>query len=214
MRSFVPHYEDMTQKHFPHYWPFVRGNPLITEGSPSQSNVELWCFLCCYPEQAVEQTVQWPVFWGGHDVLVTSLCALPCYGSIFSFLNSLAPGRYGNNFKRAIFKLTSWICFSSSSFVIALWITPLDPIDNTSTLVQVIAQGAVRQQAITWANADIDLFCLTASLGLSELTHCGLMMLYMTLMMLTYCCETNLDTFCTYDSEREKGHHWFLCTAT
>ena len=50
------------------------GNPPVTGGFPSQrtSNVELCCFHCWQTEQAVEQTVYFPVFWclNGH---VTSL---------------------------------------------------------------------------------------------------------------------------------------------
>ena len=43
------------------------GNPPVTGGFPSQraSNVELWYFLCCYPECTVEQSVWLPVLWDG-----------------------------------------------------------------------------------------------------------------------------------------------------
>ena len=95
MCSFVPHYEDMTWKHFPHYWPFGRGNPLITEGSPSQNDVTLWCFLCCYPEQAVEQTVQWPVFWGGSWCFCDIIMCFPWYGPIFHSLTHWSLGDMG-----------------------------------------------------------------------------------------------------------------------
>ena len=36
-----------------HYWPFVKGD----------SNAELWCFLFCWPEPAVKQTIKFPVIW-------------------------------------------------------------------------------------------------------------------------------------------------------
>ena len=38
----------------------------VTSVSPSQraSNTQLRCFLCCCPEQGVEQTVKMPVTWG------------------------------------------------------------------------------------------------------------------------------------------------------
>ena len=39
--------------------------------------------------------------------------------------------------------------------------------DDESTLVQVMV-GAIRQQAITWANVDTDVWGLMASLGLKE----------------------------------------------
>ena len=41
------------------------GNPPVTGGFPSQrsSNADLWCFLGCYPEQAVQQTLDLSVIW-------------------------------------------------------------------------------------------------------------------------------------------------------
>ena len=41
------------------------GNHLETYGLPSHRacNAELWCFLCCWPEQTVKQTVELPVIW-------------------------------------------------------------------------------------------------------------------------------------------------------
>ena len=41
------------------------GNLPVTGGFPSQkaSNMELWCFLCCQPEQAVEQTIELRAIW-------------------------------------------------------------------------------------------------------------------------------------------------------
>ena len=40
-------------------------NPLVTSGFPSQwaSNVDLWWFLCCKSDSAIEQTIQLPVTW-------------------------------------------------------------------------------------------------------------------------------------------------------
>ena len=49
---------------------------------------------------------------------------------------------------------------------ISLELTP----DEKSTLVQAMA-WAVRQQAITWANVDLDLRHNMVSLGLNELTY-------------------------------------------
>ena len=61
----------------------------------------------------------------------------------------------------------------STSCEIALRWIPLDLTDAESILVQVMAWclmlGAVRQQAITWANVDPDLCCHMASLGHNEL---------------------------------------------
>ena len=64
------------------YWSFVRG---IHWSFPSQrvGNVEFWCFLYCWPEQAVEQTVDGlrhrdvhVPFWCKH-YKTTSWCAKP-----------------------------------------------------------------------------------------------------------------------------------------
>ena len=55
------------------------------------------------------------------------------------WVNSLAPGRCGNNFKRVIFKLTSRIWLFSNQYEIALGRMPLDPTDDKSKLVQVMA---------------------------------------------------------------------------
>ena len=59
------------------------GEPLVTSRFPWQkaSNSELWCFLCCYPEQTVEQTIticQWfETLWCSYDItLMISLCPL------------------------------------------------------------------------------------------------------------------------------------------
>ena len=42
------------------------GNLPVTGGFPSQCEGQccgVWCFLCCHPEQAAEQTVNLPVIW-------------------------------------------------------------------------------------------------------------------------------------------------------
>ena len=46
----------------------------------------------------------------------------------------------------------------------------LDLADDSPTLVQV-QLGAVRQQAIAWANVDPNIFCDMASLGYNELIY-------------------------------------------
>ena len=50
----------MTSKQFPHYWTLCEGNPSVISGLTSQrsSSTEFWCFLCWYPGQVVEQTVE------------------------------------------------------------------------------------------------------------------------------------------------------------
>ena len=55
----------ITWKHFLYYWPFVRGIQWSLLDSPHKgpSNAELRCFLCCWPEQALKQTVEYLVKW-------------------------------------------------------------------------------------------------------------------------------------------------------
>ena len=84
-------------KHFPKYWPFVRGihwslvdwevffitGPLWGEstgpgGFPSQRASDIyvkpwWSFLCCQLEWAVEQTLERSVIWDAISALVTSM---------------------------------------------------------------------------------------------------------------------------------------------
>ena len=47
------HDDIVAWKHFPHHWPFVRRNHW-----QRVSDVELWCFLCCWPEQVIEKTME------------------------------------------------------------------------------------------------------------------------------------------------------------
>ena len=54
---------------------------------------------------------------------------------------------------------------------ISLKFVPRSPIDKKPVLVQVMN----RRQAITWDNDDPPHWCIYASLGAEELTHCGLM---------------------------------------
>ena len=58
LRFSYPSYHDdvIKWKHFPRYWPFVRG----IHRSPVASGAELWCFLGSAPEQTVEQTIDTP----------------------------------------------------------------------------------------------------------------------------------------------------------
>ena len=57
---FFQHDDMMIWRWFPHYWPVCEGNPPVTGGlSPQKaSNIEIWCLLCCWSLQAVEQTVE------------------------------------------------------------------------------------------------------------------------------------------------------------
>ena len=52
----------MTWKRIPYYRPFAKQT---TDGFSSQgdNNAELLCFLCCQPEQVIEQTADLPVIF-------------------------------------------------------------------------------------------------------------------------------------------------------
>ena len=56
-----------------------------------------------------------------------------------NIINSLGPGRNGNDFKTVIFKLTSSIWFFSNLYEIDLRRKPLDPTDDKSTMGLVMA---------------------------------------------------------------------------
>ena len=79
-----------------------------------------------------------------------------------SSLTWLAPGRCASNVKCAIYTLISWIDILSISHETALMSMSQNPIDDRSSLVQVI----------TRANVDPDLCRHMASSGHNKLTHC------------------------------------------
>ena len=61
-------------KPFPRYWPFVMGIHRSSVNSLTKaSDTELRCFLCCAPEQTVEQTIDTPVIWDAIALIMTSL---------------------------------------------------------------------------------------------------------------------------------------------
>ena len=89
---------------------------------------------------------------------------------LLSVVNSLAPGKFEQNFRQVIFKLISLTDGWGISGKIALRWMLLNLTDDKSTLVQVMAWcrqatshymsqcwPRSRHQAITWANVDIDL---------------------------------------------------------
>ena len=72
-RYLVAFHDDVIKwKHFPRYWPFVRG---IHRWIPltKASDEKLWCFRWSPPEQTVEQTIETPVIWDTIAFIVTSL---------------------------------------------------------------------------------------------------------------------------------------------
>ena len=54
-------------KHFPHYWPFVRGIHRTTV-----SDAQLWCFFWYAPEYIVQQTIVRLVIWDAIVLIMTS----------------------------------------------------------------------------------------------------------------------------------------------
>ena len=69
------HYDVIKWKHFPRYWPFVRGIHRSPVDSPhtKASDAELWCFLWSAPEQTVEQTIETLAIWDAITLIMTSL---------------------------------------------------------------------------------------------------------------------------------------------
>ena len=89
---------------------------------------------------------------------------------LIKYFNSLAPGRYGSNFKNAISEHMLRIKFRS------IFVALLSGDCHKAALT--ISQhgfmqwlGAVRQQAITWAGVYLDICHQTAALPHNGLTH-------------------------------------------
>ena len=68
-------YDDVIKwKHYPRYWPFVRGirrSPV--HSSHKGQDVELWCFLWSVLEQTAEKTIETPVIWEAIVLILASL---------------------------------------------------------------------------------------------------------------------------------------------
>ena len=108
---------------------FCEGNATVTSGFPSQRarNVELWCFLCCRPEQTIEHTVEWMVIWAAHVMI------------------------YGNHPRLS---LCVW-CIFVNEVLYFDQISLKFPIDNKPALVQIMAwhlHGAkpLSESILTW----------------------------------------------------------------
>ena len=68
------HDDVMTWKHFPCYWPFVRGIHRWPVNSHTKaSDAELWGFLWSASESTLKQTMETPVIWGAIALTMTSL---------------------------------------------------------------------------------------------------------------------------------------------
>ena len=74
INTMYPDHNDLIKwKHFPRYWPLVRG--IIRQTKTSVA--ELWCFLWSSPEQTVEQTIETPVIWDAIAPIMTWLLWMP-----------------------------------------------------------------------------------------------------------------------------------------
>ena len=144
----------MAWKRFPYHWSlFVKGNPPVTSGFPSQrtGDAELCFFLSCYPEQTGEQTVKLPVIWGVMaPIWLNCNIRFGCHGffhvslrEIFVdfvvLVNTLRPRQNGRHFADNIFK-----CIFSNENVwiqikISMEFVPKGPINNIPALVQIMA---------------------------------------------------------------------------
>ena len=60
-------------KHFPRYWPFVRGTHRSPVDSLAKASDAELCFLCSAPEQTVAQTIETPVIRDAIALIITSL---------------------------------------------------------------------------------------------------------------------------------------------
>ena len=71
----VCQHDDVSKgKHFPRYWPFVRGIHRLPVNSPHKaSDEELWCFLRSTPEPTVVQTMETLMIWDAIAPIMTSL---------------------------------------------------------------------------------------------------------------------------------------------
>ena len=103
-------------------------------------------------------------------------CGVSEYNPTLTFIvnvgsvNSLVPGKAGWDFRTAVFNLIFHIGIFKSFFI-------LSSVECHGT-IQMVSQhwfrqrlGAVRQQAITWANVDQDICRLMASLGHNNETY-------------------------------------------
>ena len=106
--------------------------------------------------------------------------------------NSLVPGKFEWNFRYLVIPIISVIDGWGIPCELALRWMSLDLTDYKSTLVQVMA-GAVRQQAITWANIDPDLCRHMASLG----PNANSAMFW----IMSWCCQTRRDYLSKYSHE-------------
>ena len=110
---------------------------------------ELNTSSCCWRNDPLQCTQGLTMYaWTDYDLLIMYKGVNFCEINIHSvWVNSLAPGRCGNNFKSVIFKLTMQTsCLGTFSWVAQRWM-PQNLTNEKSTLVM------WRHQAITWGQS-------------------------------------------------------------
>ena len=122
--------------------------------------IELIELICCFRLLWTSWTVVASV-WGAQELE-------PLRDSwVSGITNSLVSGRCGNNFENIIVQITIINGLGTHYEMVPSWAE--NTTNEKSTLVLVMAWCYVMQQAIAWANVDLDLCGHMASLGCSEL---------------------------------------------
>ena len=130
----------------------------LTYDKSTLVQVMAWC--CQAPNHYLSQC--WPRYLSPYGV------------PRLQWVNSLALGRFGWNFRLVIFRLQSRI----NIYIYIYWVFPVErPSGECQKTLLMINQhwfmwwvGAVRQQAITWAHVVSVLYCYMVSIGHNELT--------------------------------------------
>ena len=130
-------------KHFPRYWPFVRGIHRSPVNSPHKGQWRgalMFSLICVWINGWVNNREAGDLrhYRGHYDVIV------------MVSLNSLVPGRCSNNFKSLIFKLVSRIDILTISCKIAVGWVPQDLIGylNHRWHHFILPYGVIRSQCV------------------------------------------------------------------
>ena len=70
----IGHDDVIRWKHFPRYWPYVRGiHRSLVSSHTKASDAELWCFLRSVPDYTIDQTIARLVIWDAIAPIMTSV---------------------------------------------------------------------------------------------------------------------------------------------
>ena len=134
----IPRHDDVIRwKHFPRYWPFVRGIHRWPVNFPHKNNdAELWCFLWSAPKRTAERTIGTPVIWDA--IALVKACCVPGI-----------TGQNGRHFADDIFKCI----FGYEKFCIlikmSLKFVPEDLIDNNPALFKIMARRRIGDKPLS-----------------------------------------------------------------